>query len=654
MVASPQTSSGVRFDGRALVIGKERVPLYSGAVHYWRHERRHWKRVLEATRELGFRVIETYVPWGVHETPAGTFDFGSGDARKDLGAFLDLARELDLFVIVRPGPHINSELTYFGLPERLVYDERVQARSPSGRAVLQPFPPKMFPIPSYASDAYFEETDRWFEAVAEVVQPRLYPHGHVVVLQVDNEASFFFRDGTYEQDYHPDAVRIFRDFVLEKYGDASVAAKAHGRTYASRDDIAGPTKFSADDPRALHLDWEESREVVLERALVRFKSLLEKHGLTGVPTSHNLPLGDAGLPLRIPRVENVVDISGLDYYHATRDYEIVKRRTLYLAGTARFAYSPELGVGAPPWFTPLRHEDSFFTALTATAFGLRGFNLYMAVDRDRWYGGAIDSSGRARDTSHLWGKLVRGLIDIGFHDMTRKVPVAIVSPAEYGRLSRITSTLPLFSSSILEAVSGSPIAACLQDDLGHEDPIQLRAWQYTQRVATALDAVRVPYVFVDSDAPIERFNDYPLVVSANWKWADARRTALLEKLGKQARVVVGPAGLPGAERLEMNDLAAVERFAHRVALDHALGIAHHPQLDVVVHEHPNGSRVLFVINPTDHHIDDAGIEGFPIESARDLLRERSSSALPVGPRTCRVLYLDRQSTAPDVARSEDE
>ena len=51
--------------------------------------------------------------WNIHEKTEGTFDF-SGNL--DLCAFLDLAREMGLYAIVRPGPYICSEWEFGGLP----------------------------------------------------------------------------------------------------------------------------------------------------------------------------------------------------------------------------------------------------------------------------------------------------------------------------------------------------------------------------------------------------------------------------------------------------------------------------------------------------------------------------------------------------------
>src|SRR6188768_2940073 len=112
----PRRAGQPKVVNRALRVGDRELPLYSGAMHYWRLERDAWEPGLRQLRDLGLAIVETYVPWQVHEDAAGELDFGARDPRKDIGAFVDLAKELGLFVFVRPGPHINAEMTYFGLP----------------------------------------------------------------------------------------------------------------------------------------------------------------------------------------------------------------------------------------------------------------------------------------------------------------------------------------------------------------------------------------------------------------------------------------------------------------------------------------------------------------------------------------------------------
>ncbi|MCA9602587.1 MAG: beta-galactosidase, partial [Myxococcales bacterium] len=445
--------------GRVLDLGADEIPLYSGALHYWRIERRFWRRTLEAVRNLGLDTVETYIPWGVHEQADGTFDFGERHERLDVGAFLELVSELGMYAIVRPGPHINAELTYFGLPERVVHDPECQARSPRRNPVIQPFPPRMFPAPSYASRKYHEEVGRWFDAVGQVVGPHLWPRGAVVLTQVDNEGTFFFRNGPYDQDYHRDAIDRFRAFLEERYGTVAALNEAYRRVYSSFGDVPPPERFDAHEANELvpHLDWAAFHEHLIGDALARMRQRLHDAGVREVPTIHNIPLGETGLPVSIPSIARVVDLVGLDYYHPAREHRVVKRRTAYLAGTFDFAYSPELGVGAPPWFTPLSHHDSLTVAMTAAAYGLRGFNLYMAVDRDRWYGAPIDARGELRTEASAWRRWVQAMRRVRFHTLDRRAEVALVVPNEYRRLSRATHLFGgIASPSSVEAIGGTP------------------------------------------------------------------------------------------------------------------------------------------------------------------------------------------------------
>lgn len=68
----------------------------------------------------------SYVPWNYHEPQPGVYDF-SGD--RDVEAFLDLAAELGLLVILRPGPYICAEWEMGGLPAWLLWKADIILRS---------------------------------------------------------------------------------------------------------------------------------------------------------------------------------------------------------------------------------------------------------------------------------------------------------------------------------------------------------------------------------------------------------------------------------------------------------------------------------------------------------------------------------------------
>ena len=61
-----------------------------------------------------------------------------------------------LAVVLRPGPHVNAELTSFGMPDHVLADPACQARSASGSPVWMPSPPRAWPLPSYASTVFRE------------------------------------------------------------------------------------------------------------------------------------------------------------------------------------------------------------------------------------------------------------------------------------------------------------------------------------------------------------------------------------------------------------------------------------------------------------------------------------------------------------------
>jgi beta-galactosidase len=104
------------FDSRGLVLGgsageERRLEFYAAEVHYWRLERKDWAGCLAAVRELGFELVSSYVPWGVHEVAPGRHDWSGA---LDVAGFVDEAARAGLSVLLKPGPHINAELTRFG------------------------------------------------------------------------------------------------------------------------------------------------------------------------------------------------------------------------------------------------------------------------------------------------------------------------------------------------------------------------------------------------------------------------------------------------------------------------------------------------------------------------------------------------------------
>ena len=491
---SPKKVVEVRPQGLWLRDRQELVPLWAGAMHYWRQAPEDWGPCLDAMKAMGLRLVDTYVPWGVHEIAQGSFDFGERYARLDVARFIRLAGEKGMHVIARPGPHINAELTYFGLPERVVWDRECQARTPRDNPVILPLVPVAFPVPSYASNAFHDETALWFDAVGKVLAPLLHPHGPIVMLQVDNEGALYFRDGPYDQDYHPDAITLFRGFLRDKYSSVKGLREAWNEGALTFANVTPPIRFDAKEASDLarHLDWMEFHEHLLAEAMGRFGKALENAGLTTVPTLHNFPLGEAATPLNASRMAEVVDLIGLDYYHAAnpQHHMAILRRTGELAtrceGRQVPPFGAEVGAGFPPFFPPLDDKDSLYTLMTALAYGLRGFNLYMAVDRDRWVGAPIDVHGMPRRLADDYHALIAALDKVEFNTLHRPTPVKLVVPRALRRLARATHAFGPVTPAAFHIAGAGPLDSCLEDDFGLGEVAPIVGESYVRAFERAL------------------------------------------------------------------------------------------------------------------------------------------------------------------------
>lgn len=711
---SNNSTRGVRLVPGGLEIGGQVVPLLAAAIHYFRLDPEDWFSCLSAAKDMGARLVDVYIPWQVHETSPGAFDFGESDPRRDVAGFLRMAGELGLHAIARPGPHINAEMTYFGIPERVIWDSRCQARSPRHQPVILPMLPLAFPVPSYASDAFFDEAASYFHALGPVLSPLLYPDGPVVLVQVDNEGAFYFRDGLYDQDYHADAVQLYRAYLRDKYKTVQALPAAYSKMLARSEgspasgapggaaDAPGspapgpgggegaaelrftslepPVRFDATslDEVVVHLDWAEAQEAILTGAFRRFRGALEDAGISGLPTMHNLPPGDEATPLSPGVVSRAVDLVGLDYYYqaGAAARSIIARRTGELAAHCEMKgvppYACEMGAGFPPFFPPLDERDSEFTILTALAFGLRGMNLYMAVERDRWIGAPIDRRGRPRRFAAFFRHLFSALEGVAFHTLRRRLPVRVVIPRSERRLQRALHAFGPFPGTVFAIANAGARERCIEDDLGSGAPLGIEVDTFVRAFEQALDARGVPF------AVVEALGDEAPLSGAEWvvcATSGGLSPALFDRLaaaqGEGAVITFGPrrpslddslrpwpAPLPwealreasGDVPLFIDSAPATVDSAVAKAIE-ALGLptfACEPLgLFATVHEDEGGRpRVLFLINPTDSDVvARVSVPGAVLHEARDLLGDETiplsggavEARLP--PKTVRMLDL---------------
>ncbi|XP_070256157.1 beta-galactosidase-1-like protein 2 [Myotis yumanensis] len=167
--------SGLHTKGQNFMLEDSTFWIFGGSVHYFRVPRAYWRDRLLKMKACGLNTLTTYVPWNLHEPQRGTFDF-SGNL--DLEAFVRMAAEVGLWVILRPGPYICSEIDLGGLPSWLLRDSGMMLRT--------------------TYKGFTEAVDLYFDHLMSRVVPLQYKHGGpIIAVQVENEYGSYNKDPAY-------------------------------------------------------------------------------------------------------------------------------------------------------------------------------------------------------------------------------------------------------------------------------------------------------------------------------------------------------------------------------------------------------------------------------------------------------------------------
>lgn len=111
----------VTFDERSLFINGERVMIFSGEIHPYRLPVPSlWADVLRKIKALGLNTVSIYIDWAQLEGKPGDF---SAEGIFDYARFFDVAKEVGLYAIARPGPYI-SEYRLYDLPWKFLTSSR--------------------------------------------------------------------------------------------------------------------------------------------------------------------------------------------------------------------------------------------------------------------------------------------------------------------------------------------------------------------------------------------------------------------------------------------------------------------------------------------------------------------------------------------------
>jgi beta-galactosidase len=167
--------SNFTYKNKQFYMDGEPFVILSGAMHYFRIPRAYWKDRLLKLKECGFNCVETYTCWNLHEPREGEYDFSG---MLDVAEFVKTAKELGLYVILRPGPYICAEWDCGGLPAWLLTYPDVKLRC--------------------YNKVYLEKIRRYFGVLMEQLRGHFASQGgNIIMLQIENEYGSFGDDKNY-------------------------------------------------------------------------------------------------------------------------------------------------------------------------------------------------------------------------------------------------------------------------------------------------------------------------------------------------------------------------------------------------------------------------------------------------------------------------
>ncbi|XP_036938288.1 beta-galactosidase-1-like protein 2 isoform X3 [Acanthopagrus latus] len=168
-------AEGLRANSSQFTLEGAPFLILGGSIHYFRVPRAYWEDRLLKMKACGLNTLTTYVPWNLHEPERGTFNFQD---QLDLKAYVTLAAEMGLWVILRPGPYICAEWDLGGLPSWLLQDKFMQLRT-------------TYP-------GFVDAVNLYFDKLVSVIKPLMFEDGGpIIAVQVENEYGSYAKDEKY-------------------------------------------------------------------------------------------------------------------------------------------------------------------------------------------------------------------------------------------------------------------------------------------------------------------------------------------------------------------------------------------------------------------------------------------------------------------------
>ncbi|UOQ68703.1 glycoside hydrolase family 35 protein [Hymenobacter volaticus] len=174
-VVAQQTKHTFALGDEDFLLDGKPFQMISGELHYPRVPREAWRHRMKMAKAMGLNTIGTYVFWNLHEPQKGKFDFTGNN---DIAAFVKMAQEEGLWVVLRPSPYVCAEWEFGGYPYWLQNEKGLVVRS--------------------KSPEFLAEYRAYIQEVGKQLAPLQINHGGpVLMVQVENEYGFYASDKEY-------------------------------------------------------------------------------------------------------------------------------------------------------------------------------------------------------------------------------------------------------------------------------------------------------------------------------------------------------------------------------------------------------------------------------------------------------------------------
>ncbi|CAM5682672.1 beta-galactosidase [Streptomyces canus] len=166
----------VTYDQYSVKVDGKPLYVWGAEFHYFRLPSPDaWRDVLQKIKAGGFNAVSLYFDWGYHSAKPGSYDF---TGTRDVERLLDEAERAGLYVIARPGPYINAEVSGGGMPAWRSTQAGVNRTS---------------------EPEYLKAAREWMSRINPIIARHQLTRGtgSVILYQVENE----YQGGRHDADY---------------------------------------------------------------------------------------------------------------------------------------------------------------------------------------------------------------------------------------------------------------------------------------------------------------------------------------------------------------------------------------------------------------------------------------------------------------------